>query len=324
MSSYFKFIKSTSLKTITTKEKIPTSDLSFVVDGKLIQFKLIEEETKYNDIKLTNGVFTICQNNMGFYLEKSEFNKDNILDEFVHVEDLEKKVDCFFKNLHRYKEFGIEIPKRSMLLFGPAGSGKSTGIQKVIRKYQEDKETCVLIWNTDVIEASSIKKFFKYTDCSKIKKLILVAEDIGGIEADEVRIKSESSLLALLDNKDKSFKVPILILSTTNHPEIFMGNLTNRPDRFDDKIEMSFPNPEMRLRLYKFFTKEDPSEEESKLLTSDNCKEFTPAHIREINIRSAIYDKKRIDVIKDIIKDINFFKSGFTKKNKLGINSYYD
>lgn len=319
MSGKFKLIKTTDLVKLTEEDRLSESDLSFVVDNKLLQFEYQTEGDLMSSIELKPGVFSIQITPSGsFNLEPSMFVNDDIMEQFVHVENIDNKINCFFKNLDKYKKFGIEVPKRAALLFGPAGSGKSTVINKVIRKYNEDGETTILIWNTDQITAGDVKRFFKYTDCSKVKKMILVAEDIGGIEMDQVRVKSEPSLLALLDNKEKSFKIPIFILATTNHPEIFMGNLTNRPDRFDDKIEMSFPTKEMRLSLYEFFKKDKLSEEESKLLSDKKSEKLTPSHLREIVIRSAIYDKTTIDVINEINAEIEYYEKNFTKTNKLG------
>jgi len=51
-----------------------------------------------------------------------------------------------------------------------------------------------------------------------------------------------------------------MIIATTNHPETFLGNLTNRQEDFPDKIEVSWPDSNARKALLK------SSDKEKKLL----------------------------------------------------------
>jgi hypothetical protein len=66
-------------------------------------------------------------------------------------------------------------------------------------------------------------------------------------------------------------------------------------------------------------------EEALKLMGSDKTKEFSPAHIKEVIVRSMIYDKPEVDVIKDILKEVEHFKAQFSKKRKsMGIGGEDD
>lgn len=320
---YFKLASINHINDFKVETRIEESDYAITTsDGKFIQFEYIEEEKEEEDYLVKPGVYAIKDVGNRLELTKTSFVKDEILDSFVHTQNIEDKINCFFNKFDVYKQFGIEVPKRNILLYGPPGTGKSTAIAKIATKYSADGKTAVIVYHTDTIDASDIKSFFKRFKYENVEKVILIMEDIGGTEIDQTRMRSDSSLLALLDNQEKSFKIPTLIISTTNFPEVFLGNLTNRPGRFDDKIEVSYPNSDYRLKLLEFFTKNNLNEESKKLITSKTTNEFSPAHIRECVIRSAIYDKNLEDVIKEMIAEIEHYKNAFQKKGKFGLSDY--
>lgn len=225
--------------------------------------------------------------------------------------------------LEEDKYYGFEINQDHLYLTADFtihhNTGKSTGISKVIRNYTGDNKTAVVVWPTDKYEASKVKDFVKSFKYVGVERLIMIVEDIGGVEVDQVRMKSDSSLLSLLDNQEKTFTIPVFILATTNHPEIFLGNLTNRPNRFDDKIEVGYPDSKFRCALLNFFNKDVMTEKEAlDLMSDDKTEKFSPAHIREIIIRSRIYDKTIPDVIREMIKEIGTFENAFEKPKVMG------
>lgn len=282
-----------------------------------MEYHQIEEDKDY---AVHPGTWSITSENHQYILKQASFVTDKILETFVHTKNIEDKIDCFFNKLHVYYSHGIEVPKRAALLYGPAGTGKSTSINKIAQRYGNDGKTAIVLWHTDKFEAHEIKGFvqsFKYVG---VERLIMVIEDIGGVEIDQVRIKSDSSLLSLLDNQEKTFKIPVFILATTNYPENFLGNLTNRPNRFDDKVEMGYPDPEFRSALLKFYTKDLATQEELALMSSYQTAEFSAAHIREAVIRSQIYDRSISEVINEMYKEIDIFKKAFEKRSSMGIN----
>jgi len=316
--SHFIVKKITQLADLKVGDEIPEADYSAITpDNKFIQLEHQETEDK-NIIEAKPGIYSLVPVPGGLELKPTSFVQDSILEEFVHTKDIEERINCFFSRFHVYHKHGIEVPKRNVLLYGPPGSGKSTALIKIANKYKADGKTTVIIYPTDKVESFEVKTFIKRLSYKDIEKLILVVEDIGGVEIDQVKMRSDSSLLSLLDNQEKTFKIPTLIIATTNFPEIFLGNLTNRPGRFDDKIEVGYPDGEQRKKLLLFFTQNTASADALSLMENKKTQELSPAHIKEAVIRSEIYDKELHVVIDEMLKEIDLYKKAFSKRKSVG------
>lgn len=293
---------------------IKESDFASLTNkGIFFQLEYVEDESTLEPYKVRPGIWAIQKTMAGLKLYQTSFVADKILDTFVSTSHITDKIDCFFNKIPVYYEMGFEVAKRAALLYGPAGTGKSTAITKIANKYTQDGKTAVVIWHTDKFEAYQVKDFIKSFHYDGVEKLILIAEDIGGVEIEDARMKSDSSLLSLLDNQEKTFTIPVFILATTNYPENFMGNLTNRPNRFDDKIEVGYPTGEQRVALLKFFGKEMITEVAEDAMLKNSTKEFSPAHIREVVIRAKIYDKTIPAVISEMVAEIENYNKNFAK-----------
>ena len=323
--SHFKVKANRKLSELKLGDRVEESDFATITpDGNFVQLEYIEtDETDILPYDVKPGIWTIQKILCGLKLEKTSFTHDAILEDLVNTKDITSRVDKFFAKLDVYKKYGIEVPRRALLLWGPPGSGKSTSITKVAENYVKDGETAIIIWPTDKFEAYTVKDFIKSFNYVGVKKLILIVEDIGGVEIDQTRMKSDSSLLSLLDNKEKIFKLPVCIIATTNFPENFLGNLTNRPGRFDDKIEVGTPNGEGRKKLLKFYLKDEVAEEEVEKISEKRYAQFSPAHIQEIVIRAAIYDMTLKDSMESILKEIIEYTKNFSGKKGLGIGTNY-
>lgn len=316
---YFKLTSKLRLDDLNIGDVIQESDFSSVTPtGNFIQMEYISEENTLPPYPVTPGVFAITKVGIGLQLVETSFSRDKILEEFISTKNVTALIDQFFSKLDIYREEGIEVPKRGALIYGPAGTGKTTAISAIVDKYSKLKDTLIVVWRTDTLEAQDVKSFIKAFEYRGVEKMILIAEDIGGIENELTRIRSDSSLLALLDNKEKTFQIPIYIIATTNFPENLMANLTNRPDRFDDKIEVGYPSAEARKALLNFYLKESATKEQIDLIASKKCDEFTPAHIREIRLRSRLHDKTVEQVIKELQKEIEDYKKAFSKQRATG------
>lgn len=308
-----------NLEDVELNQRIEESDFSTLTpSGQFVQMQYIDD-SKVRDHKIKPGIWSIKYVNGDLDLVETSFTNDEILETYVSTKGVTDKINHFFNKLDIYKELGIEVPRRGVLLFGPQGTGKTCIINKIIKERSTDKETSIVYWNTAQFDASDIKTFLKSIDYSNIKKFILIVEDIGGIEIDETRIPSDSSLLSILDNQEKIFTAPTMIIATTNFPEAFLGNITNRPQRFDDKIEVGYPTAEARSELFKFVGKQYVSSEDLELIKQNKYSKFSPAHLREIVIRSRLYDKTIKESMEEIHFEIESFSKSFSKRTSVGI-----
>lgn len=292
-------------------------------DGTFVQLTYVTDEKEFKKAKypVKSGLFIIRNSMKGCYLEETEMNNDSILEDFVHCKGINEKIDTFFNKAHLYKELGFDVAKRCLLFYGPPGSGKSTSINKAVRTYKQDGKTLVLIWNTDVIEAHDVKNFISTFEYKDVERVLLIAEDIGGTEVSGGIMRSDSSLLSLLDNQEKAFTLPTMLICTTNYPENLMGNLTNRPGRIDDKIAVSYPPADARIALFRFFGEKWLKDEDIKLIGNKKYEQLTPAHLKEIIVRVVLFDKTAQEAIDEVSKQIKVFDKGFNdKNNSLGLS----
>jgi SpoVK/Ycf46/Vps4 family AAA+-type ATPase len=317
MAGTFKLKKSTDLNIPNDTLQLIESDFSIMTpDGKFLQFEY--DYSKQDEevlLKVKPGIFAISTENMKMILKKTSFTKQRILEENLSTIEITNKINIFFNKIDVYKKYGLD-PKRAMLLYGAAGTGKTLVISKVCEEYTKDNDTLVVLWPSDKYEARDVKAFFKTFEyeTNKVTRLILVIEDLGGVEnADGPRRYSESSLLSLLDNAESTFKIPTMILATTNHPEKFLENLTDRPQRFDDVIEVKPPSGEFRAKFLEFFSQGEASEASREMIKQTKYDSMSVAHVKEIVIRSAIYDISIEEAILQIAAQSARAKKGFTK-----------
>lgn len=324
MSSYFKIKSITDLKDAKAGDKLHESDFSlFTSDDKFVQYEFVDmDSTAVTQYPVKAGIFTIGTAGQTMVLKQSGFTEQTVLEEYVSTKDISDKIDTFFNKLDVYKKYGMD-PKRAMLLYGPPGMGKSVTLAKVCKEYAKRDDTTIVIWPSDKFEARHVKDFLKRFDynTNKIEKLFLIIEDLGGVEnADGGRRYSESSLLSLLDNVERTFTIPTMILATTNYPENFLENLVNRPQRFDDVIEVKRPTPEFRAKFLEFFSQGSATESAKEAIKDRKYDNFSVAHTKEVVIRSALYDITLEEAMVSLLAQSTKATKGFTNsRGSVGI-----
>lgn len=326
MSGTFKLTKATNLNELGSGVELPESDFSIMrPDGTFLQFEFHSpSEEVQTKVVVKPGIFSIAVQNMKMVLTSTSFTSQDILEEAVSTKEITDKINTFFNSLDIYKKYNLD-PKRGLLLWGPPGTGKSATVAKVCENYAKDNSTLIVTWPSDKFEARDVKSFiksFSYTE-NKVDRLILVIEDLGGVEnQDGPRRYSEASLLSLLDNVEATFTKPTMIIATTNHPEKFLENLIDRPQRFDDVIEVKPPSGEFRARFLEFFSQNEVSDTAKELIKQNKYEGFSVAHLKEIVVRSAIYGISIETAIEQLYAQSSKAKKGFMKGGgKMGLSN---
>lgn len=325
----FKVKNIVELDKLKVGDSIPSSDAMNFFRDSAVQFEYLPpDELQIEKTPLKPGIFSIDYVGQALAFVPTSYTKDSIMKEYCYTEQIRNTAECFFNNIDIYLKLGDEVPKRGCLLFGPAGGSKSTSLKVLANEYVADGKTAIVIWPTDRIESHAIKSFLKRVDY-QVERMIFVIEDIGGVEAEGVQVNSDPSLLAILDNQEKSFKVPTYIIATTNYPEAFMENLTNRPGRFDDQVEVTYPPVEQRIKLLEFFADtlvKKAGLEHLLILTDDDRRfmeqnqfeKFTAAHIRELVVKSLTHGLTLKECANKMLDQQALVLKRFSKRQSMG------
>ena len=321
----FKVIKVTDLQAFKEGDSIPESDLTIQTDSQLIQLEHEDSDKQKKSYIIKPGCFYIQETGMGTILSKFDLRQYELLESIDNTKNIIDESSRFFDRLSVYKELKRE-PRRSILLCSMPGVGKTAAINKVCKGFlEEDKGTCVVVWDTADIRAGSVNKFFmNYSKFDKkVSRLVMVIEDInGGTTEDDYGSKGvNTSLLNFLDGVGNPFKgVPSFIIATTNNPERSVGALIDRPGRFDKVIEMKPPNKEECEQLLGFISKRDLSEDDKEAAAIASKNNFSIAHLQEIVVRSRLDDISMLEVCKQLVKHKERFKNAFEEvKPRLGL-----
>ena len=299
------------------RTRINESDLCLTFPQGIVQFKH-NPKTDSDMITMNPGIYSII-NVDGVELKHTTLKIDNLLESVDNTNKILEEYKIFFDRLDIYKELGLQ-PKRAILLYGPPGTGKSSSINRVIHKMTDGRDdSVVLLWNTSQVKPEAVYNLLnfrlQYTD--KCKRVLLVMEDIGGIESTYSDYKyASASMLNLLDGIDITFKLPTFIMATTNNPNNLVESLADRPGRFDKLVKMGYPSADEKVNLVAFIAKRELTESEMKALRSKSAEDFSIAHLKELVVRSKISDKKIEDIVEEMSKHKELLKNDFQHVSK--------
>lgn len=306
---------------LSGKDYLVDSDLTLQTNDAIVQFEYKEINPPQSEA--VPGCFTVTRGLGGPTLKPWGIKAQNLMTSLTNTKQIIHESNVFFNNLQMYDE--LEQPKRrGVLLYSQPGLGKSSTIAKLISDLRkEDSGTLVINWDMGTVSASDFEDFLnsglKYSP--KCSRMILVLEDIGGGEEEYSgsRRGVNSSLLNILDGVGDVFKLPTLIIATTNYPQNLLSALANRPGRFDLVLELKPPQFQERVDLAEFIAKRPLSLEEKEAFKIKGAEEFSFAHVKEVIIRSKLLNKPIPDVVKSLIEHSKKFKMEFTEpKERMG------
>lgn len=190
------------------------------------------------------------------------------------------EIKKFWSGNKAYEALGVSH-KRSILLYGPPGCGKSGIITTVIRDLtQEMKGVAVKMDN--ISHFTSVLKVLRQIQPKT--PIVAVIEDIDN----QIR-NEEVAFLELFDGAS-TIGQNILFLSTTNNLEKIPERIRCRPSRIDTLLKIDYPDEKQRKEYIEFLL----SGVESNLKVSDlvMCsKDFSLADIKELVISTFVYGK---------------------------------
>lgn len=253
---------------------------------------------------LPAGIYRLDHDEYGEYELKvlENFKTDNyVVLSNSRVNELRKDIELFFNNKNKYSELNL-MYKRGCLLYGPPGNGKTLGIQTAIDTSVQNYDAIVLFLSNEIVDFGNL---LDIRDSLKGRNVVFVIEEITE------RLENGETFLNFLDGEyawENTYQI-----STTNYPELLPSNIVERPSRYDLVLEVENPNREDR-KTYLSNLVGSVTEE-----VLDSTEGFSTAFLKELALRSLLYDKSVIEVIVELETLKKKVKSQFKGNNgKLG------
>ena len=259
--------------------------------GQYTQWSLMPNEMFFpagpGQARLTAGVYEPSHCDRGIYFQKRRLVTDDLieLDNTASRRVLEG-MRLFWGSKPRYVERGI-IYKRGILLWGPAGSGKSATIALLVKELIA-LDGLVMICSNPALTADALALLRRI---EPDRNLILILEDIDEL----IRKHGEHQILSLLDGETQIDNV--VNLATTNFPEMLGARIVNRPSRFDDRILIDMPSEAARTKYLKHATAKDGISEAELRIWVRDTEGFSVAHLRELVVAVFILQQEYNDVL---------------------------
>lgn len=228
--------------------------------------------TGSTDPKLPAGIYKIEIDNYGvLHFVKTPVLTDNLIDlHDVASEKVIKGIRLFWESRDEFVNRGI-LFKRGILLWGPAGSGKTVTCMFLVKDLIS-RDGIVLLCQHP---AASIIAMQQLRRIEPDRPLIVLLEDIEEL----ISRYGEHDLLGLLDGEHQVDNV--VHIATTNYPERLGARIVNRPSRFDEVIKIPFPNEAARCEYLTHALKDEKNKPDIATWIKDT-KDMSIAHLREL------------------------------------------
>lgn len=242
----------------------------------------------YTTNELPSGYYTVeyCQSR-GTYFNKNPMNMDDlIILPDSESEKIYNHIQYFWTREEKFRELGF-LWKRGILLFGPAGGGKTSTLQ-LLSKSIIDRGG-LSIYLKDPRTTSKGLEILRRIEPKR--PIVVLMEDIDAI----IKDYGESQLLALLDGELQIDNV--VFIATTNYPEDLDRRLKNRPSRFDIVKKIGMPTAEARAVYLKTKNPRLSKDKDELNRWVQQSKGFSIAHLKEMILAVEALDESLEEVV---------------------------
>jgi energy-coupling factor transporter ATP-binding protein EcfA2 len=239
-------------------------------------------------------------------LEPTTFNADAVVDlPGLPTALLHSQLNFFWEREDRYTRCGL-VHKRGVLLYGPAGCGKTTIIKAVSDAHIARGG---IVFHIGVPrDASTVLAALRQVEPTR--PVMTIIEDIERLKRDS---DTYSGLLSLLDGQSQINHV--VHFATTNWPDDLDETLTKRPGRFDLVINMRPPVREARREYLRHLLNGAMQEDELEKLVVESAG-LSFAHLRELVAATYCLDAGREETLARLVGSNNrkHFGSGSSEE----------
>lgn len=231
-------------------------------------------------------------NSSGYFFQRKLANFDELMRlPDSASEEIELNIETFWTKEEHFRSFGF-LWKRGILLWGPAGSGKTSTLQLISQNIVAKGGLSVYVSHPG-ITAQGLAIFRRI---EPDRPCVVMLEDLDAMISNH----GEHEVLALLDGELQIDNV--VFIATTNYPERLDKRIVNRPSRFDIVKLIGMPNAaarEMYLSRKNKRLVDSPEELAQWVRESDG---FSIAHLKELIVSVEVFEVSLNHAIKRLRK----------------------
>ena len=262
---------------------------------------------------LPPGAYTVeIVNNQAKLIAKSIITDELVVFPDDTVDNVLQEIDNFSKLKDNFTKYNF-IYKRGVLLYGPAGSGKTTIINLLVDLITKQGGVALFIDHPGIASIG----FNMIRSVEPDRTIIAIMEDIDLM----IDCYDEAGFLSLLDGENQINNV--IFVATTNNIEALKERVSNRPSRFDTVKYVGMPNDKAREAYFKAKIPDITAKELNEYVTLSLG--YSVAHMKELIVLTKCFNihikdaKVRIDQAGKLVEHhVSLNKQALDKPATLG------